>query len=214
MEQPFFRFHSGYFTEIASLMRGERLAGLPRTEEAKAFWNANEFRLTQVGVLETEALYCASQGRFHDALAKVGEALSEAEEVSLRKPALLRFRAYLLRKSGALGALVEACYCEAIECAQKQGNKFDELQSVTHFARWLKSQDHAEQANTVLSQAYKWFYRGFRHGCAQGGQGAAGWSERKAIGASGEIHQQSVTFGPGFSSTLVPHNLLSRTFER
>jgi tetratricopeptide (TPR) repeat protein len=161
IEQPFFRFHSGYYDEIASLMRGERLSGLPRTQEAKAFWSESEFRLSQVGVFETEALYCASQGLFEDALTKVGEALNEAEEVSLRRAPLLRFRAYLLHKSGAVGGQVESCYCEAIECARKQGNKFDELQSATHFARWLKSQGRSGQARTLLSAIYNWFSEGF-----------------------------------------------------
>ena len=161
IEQPFLRFHAGYYEEIASLMRGERLARLPRTEEAKAFWNEIEFWLAHAAVLETEALYCASQGRFDDALVKLAEALNEAEEVTLRKPAILRFRAYLLRKSGAASAQVEFCYCDAIECARKQGNRFDELQSVTHFARWLKSQGRADQACTLLAPIYNWFTEGF-----------------------------------------------------
>jgi hypothetical protein len=64
-------------------------------------------------------------------------------------------------QSGAQASEIETAFREAIACAQLQDNKWDELQSTTHFARWLKSQDRSYEARAMLAEIYGWFTEGF-----------------------------------------------------
>jgi len=57
--------------------------------------------------------------------------------------------------------VIEAAYREAADCAQSQGAKYFELETATHFARWLKSQGRAGEARTMLADIYNWFTEGF-----------------------------------------------------
>ena len=52
-------------------------------------------------------------------------------------------------------------YHAAIECARSQGARYYELQGTTSFARWLKSQGRAPEAQTLLAEIYGWFTEGF-----------------------------------------------------
>jgi hypothetical protein len=74
---------------------------------------------------------------------------------------VLRLRGDLLIQGGALASEVEAAYRESIECARSQDNKWDQLQSTTHFARWLAGQGRRDPARAILADIYNWFTEGF-----------------------------------------------------
>lgn len=108
-----------------------------------------------------EAEFVVRQGRVEDGLARVGEALTDSEELTeIRSPAL-RYRADLLAQSNADASTIDAAYRAAIECARSQGARYYELQATTSFARWLKSQGRAGEAQTVLAEIYGWLSEGF-----------------------------------------------------
>ena len=108
-----------------------------------------------------ESEFFASQGQIDDALAMVDDAIADTEEFAhFRSPALLQ-RAELLAQSGTEASAVEAAYRAALECARVQGAKYYELQGTTSFARWLKSQGRAAEAQTLLAEVYGWFTEGF-----------------------------------------------------
>ena len=108
-----------------------------------------------------EAESLASQGQLDGALALIADAVADTEELAhLRFPAL-RQRADLLAQSNADASTIDAAHRAAIECARDQGAKYYELQATTPFARWLKSQGCAAEAQTLLAEIYGGFTEGF-----------------------------------------------------
>ena len=108
-----------------------------------------------------EAELLAHQGRIDAGLPLIAEALADSQELAeIRSPAL-RQRAELLAQSAAEAPAVEVAYRAAIECARAQGAKYYELQAMTSFARWLKSQRRATEAYDLLAEIYNWFTEGF-----------------------------------------------------
>ena len=83
------------------------------------------------------------------------------DKFEIFRPWVLRLRGDLLTQGGAQAPEVEAAYRESLECARSQDNKWDQLQSTTHFARWLRSQGRGEEARTMLAEIYNWFTEGF-----------------------------------------------------
>jgi hypothetical protein len=88
------------------------------------------------------------------------DALREAEEVRLYKPSLLRLRADLLVHAGPLDQ-IESTFREALRFAINLTARFEQLQTTTHFARWLKSQGRDDEARSILAEIYNWFTEGF-----------------------------------------------------
>jgi tetratricopeptide (TPR) repeat protein len=99
-------------------------------------------------------------GSIDEALALVSEAITNQEHPHLWSPSL-RQRADLLVQSHADISVIEEAYRVAIECARGQKARYYELQAATHFARWLKSQGRASEAQTLLDEIYHWFTEGF-----------------------------------------------------
>ena len=128
---------------------------------AMASSEACGLRVVRPRELMFEAQFFAGDGRVAEALAKVSDALCETEEVAFDRPQVLRLRGNLLMQGGAQASEVEAACREAIECARSQDNKWDELQSTTHFARWLKAQGRLTEARASLAEIYNWFTEGF-----------------------------------------------------
>jgi hypothetical protein len=86
---------------------------------------------------------------------------ADSEQLAqIRSPAL-RQRADLLAHSNADASATDAAYRVAIECARSQGARYYELQAAAPFARWLKSQGRAAEAQTLLAEIYGWFTEGF-----------------------------------------------------
>ena len=110
-----------------------------------------------------EAEFFVRQGQVEDGLALVGEALTDSEELTQIKSPVLRYRADLLAQSNADALTIDTAYRAAIECARVQGAKYYELQATTSFARWLKSQGHAAEAQTLLAEIYGSSNRSLRH---------------------------------------------------
>jgi adenylate cyclase len=110
--------------------------------------------------LRTEAELSASAGRYDEAMLLVENALHEAEEVRLYTSSLLSLRADLLVHGGTSDQ-IETAYEEAIRSAAGCSARFEQLQTTTHFARWLKSQDRDAEALAMLAEIYGWFTEGF-----------------------------------------------------
>jgi ATP/maltotriose-dependent transcriptional regulator MalT len=108
-----------------------------------------------------EAKFFASRGQFDNALAVIVDAIVDSEELAHIQSPALRQRAELLVSSGGEPSAIEAAYRFAIECARSQSAKYYELQATTPFARWLRSQGRAAEAQTLLDEIYGWFTEGF-----------------------------------------------------
>ncbi len=159
-EVPFFRSHVDFYAGQVLSMTGKVEEGKARTRQGIAFWQSNGLGLFRTRDLEVEAEFCTSEGRVEDALALLSEAMDETEEVLWRRSTMLTLRADLLGRCGA-GAEVELAYRDAIECARAQGGKLYELEAITHFAQWLRSQGHPDRGRTILAEIYNWFTEGF-----------------------------------------------------
>jgi len=108
-----------------------------------------------------EAECFIGQRQVEDGLALITGAVADSEELAqIRSPAL-RQRADLLAQSDADASTIDAAYRTAIECARSQGSRYYELQATTPFARWLKSQGRAAEAQPLLAEIYGWFTEGF-----------------------------------------------------
>jgi hypothetical protein len=128
---------------------------------AAAFWEAIGFKMTRAWEIAAEGQLCASEGRIEDALALMTDALRETEEFLWVRPRILRLRADLLAERATGGSEIEVAYREAVQFACDHETKFEQLQSSTHFARWLKSEGRAAEAHTILAEIYNWFTEGF-----------------------------------------------------
>jgi adenylate cyclase len=156
------------FTSYATFFAARSLLMANRIEEAKAslrraikFDDSTGLKLIRPWELQTEAQFSALEDRLEDALALLTIAMHEAEEVAYSKPPIMLLRADLMARQGARESEVEASYRAALHCAEDQGNRFAELESTTHFARWLGSKDRRTEAHAMLSQIYNWFTEGF-----------------------------------------------------
>jgi hypothetical protein len=108
-----------------------------------------------------EVEFFVNQRQVDDGLVLITEALADSEELTqIRSPAL-RQRADLLALRKADVSATETTYRAAIECARDQGARYYELQTAMSFARWLKSQERAAEAQTLLTEIYGWFTEGF-----------------------------------------------------
>ena len=160
-ENPTFAGQADEQSATALLMLGRREEAMAGMRRAMAFSEAAGLRVVRPRELMFEAQFLAGEGRVADALAKVIDALRETEEVAFDRPQVLRLRGDLLVQDGAQASQVETAYREAITCARAQDNKWDELQSTTHFGRWLKTQGRVDEAHTMLVAIYDWFTEGF-----------------------------------------------------
>jgi tetratricopeptide (TPR) repeat protein len=142
----------------ALLMIGKREEGITRMRRAVA---SGEFGLDRASRLAVEAQWCASEGRVQAGLATVDEGLHATVELRFYKSLFLRQRADFLLQTDAPGPEIEVAYREAIKCARDQGDKFDELESITHFARWLDALGRFHEARAILTKIYNWFTEGF-----------------------------------------------------
>jgi tetratricopeptide (TPR) repeat protein len=148
-------------TGEALMIRGNWEEGISHIRKASAFYKS-------VGLLGMcawqrlrEVEFFVRTGRIDEGLALVSVAVADSEELAqIRSPAL-RHRADLLAQSDADPSAIETAYRSAIECARSQNAKYYELQAVTHFAKWLKSQGQTSEASTRLAEIYHWFTEGF-----------------------------------------------------
>jgi hypothetical protein len=160
-ENPTFAGQADEQWATALLMLGRREEAMAAMRRAMASSEAAGLRVVRPRELMFEAQFLAGEGRVAEALAKVIDALRETEEVAFDRPQVLRLRGNLLMQGGAQASEVETAYRGALECAQSQDNKWDELQSTTSFARLLAKQDRRDEAHTMLADIYNWFTEGF-----------------------------------------------------
>ena len=55
----------------------------------------------------------------------------------------------------------ESCFRGAIEIAQRQSARSEELRATTSLARLIASQGRRDEARTMLAEIYNWFTEGF-----------------------------------------------------
>ncbi|MGO9263479.1 MAG: AAA family ATPase [Candidatus Binataceae bacterium] len=160
-ENPAYAGQADEHAAAALLMLGKREEAMASMRRAIASSEAVGLRIARTRELMFEAQFFVGAGRFAEALSKAAAALIETEEVATYRPWVLRLHGDLFVQSGAQASEIETAYRESLECARSQDNKWDELQSTTHFARWLKSRDRADEARTMLTEIYNWFTEGF-----------------------------------------------------
>jgi predicted ATPase len=158
---PYFTGHADFLAGEALLMQDRVQEGLARKRRAAGFWDRLGYRLRRPLELISEAQYLAKEGNIIGALGVITQALEETEDVWLYRPQVLMSQGNLLAQLGAAALEVEAAYRQAICCALSQDNKWDEMQSATHFARWLKAHGRHAEARTMLTDIYNWFIEGF-----------------------------------------------------
>jgi tetratricopeptide (TPR) repeat protein len=160
-ENPVFSSYAGLWGGWALYSLGKHEEGLSRMRRGMAGYEAAGFRVNRAWELAALAEFEAREGHFGDARAAVSEALRAADEVRIFKPMAMMVRADVTLRSGAPAAEVEMAYREAIESGHSQGNKLHELKSATGFARWLKSEGRAAEAQPMLAEVYNGFTEGF-----------------------------------------------------
>jgi predicted ATPase len=161
LQQPAWTGVADYYTGEALLMQGKQEEGVARVRSSIAFFTAVGLDGMVPWPKLAEVKFVASQGQVDDALAMIDGILQDTEELAYLKSPTLRQRASLLAQSGADASTIEAAYRAAIECARSQGARYYELQATTPFARWLKSQGRAAEAQSLLAGIYAWFTEGF-----------------------------------------------------
>jgi hypothetical protein len=159
-KQPVWSGLADFYAGKALMIQGRWEEGAGYLRKAIAFHNSvGLFGLLRWLKLDEADLF-ASQGQIDEALALAATAIADPELPHLRSPAL-RQRAELLAKSNTDASTIDAAYRAAIECARSQGARYYELQAATSFSRWLKSQQRAAEARTLLAEIYGWFTEGF-----------------------------------------------------
>jgi tetratricopeptide (TPR) repeat protein len=108
----------------------------------------------------SESISLAGQGRIDDAIAVVSEAIGVAEQFDHFRFYCNLQRANLFALGNTESAAVDAAYAEIIETARSQSAKYNELQAVTQYARWLKSQARIVEARSILADVCSWFTEG------------------------------------------------------
>ena len=97
----------------------------------------------------------SARGDHNTAISLIEDAHAAMAATSERwtEPELHRLRGQVLSRSGATGAVVEACYRCAIETARERGMRAWELRAVTSLAGSMSSQGHGREAHAVISAA-------------------------------------------------------------
>jgi tetratricopeptide (TPR) repeat protein len=160
-ENPAFTGQANEFTGQGLWMQGKRREAMEVMAQARSYNEAAGMRITRARELNFEARFLAHNDRTDEALAKVEEALQESEELGADRPSTLRLRGDLLVQREAQASQVKSAYQQAITCARDLENKWEELQTMAHFARWLKNQGRRDEARTMLAAIYNWFTEGF-----------------------------------------------------
>ncbi len=132
-------------------MQGKVEEGIVPLRRAAKFWEPIGFRMTRALELEAEAQVCINEGRTGDAWALLKDAVQETDEFLWLKSSMLRAQVNFLIQIGAGAGQIEAIYREDVEFSRAHAARFDELQSTTQFAGWLKLQDRTDEARTMLA---------------------------------------------------------------
>ena len=160
-KQPVFAGLADAYTGKVLMSQGDWQEGLNYVRKGIAFHQSVGLLSQLMWAKLDEAEFFVRQGQVEDGLALVGEALTDSEELTQIRSPVLRYRADLLAQSNADALTIDTAYRAAIECARVQGAKYYELQATTSFARWLKSQGRAAEAQTLLAEIYGWFTEAF-----------------------------------------------------
>jgi len=180
-----------FWGTVGASNRGWALIGLGQYEEGLAFMQkglaaywATGAELARVGNLSVLAEGYGHAGRIAEGLQMIAEALSLADknEGHAWKSELYRIKGDLLlqQSQASIGQVssqsqagqeqpedtdpqvaAEACFLKAIELAQHQQAKMNELRATVGLARLWQLQGKHHAAHNMLSSIYNWFTEGF-----------------------------------------------------
>jgi adenylate cyclase len=103
-------------------------------------------------------------GRYSEALAAIGEALTLIEETGERvfQVDVHRIKGEVLLAQGLSGSEeAEESLRTAVDIAIRQNAKSFQLRATTSLARLLANQHRCDEARTMLAEIYGWFTEGF-----------------------------------------------------
>jgi hypothetical protein len=143
------------------MLQGDWEEGVGYLRKAAVFHNEIGLIAQVMWAKPDEIEFFINQGQVYNGLVLVASALSDSEELPPIRSLALRQRANLLALRNADPSAIDAAYRAAIECARSQAAKYYELEATIHFGRWLKSQERAAEARTMLTDIYNWFTEGF-----------------------------------------------------
>jgi DNA-binding winged helix-turn-helix (wHTH) protein/tetratricopeptide (TPR) repeat protein len=161
VNQPVWGGLADTYTGKALMFRGKWDEGIDYIHRGTAFHESVGLHSQVMWAKLDEVEFFTHQGQIDEGLTLVADALADSEELAQIKSPALRQRADLLAHSDVPSSEIEEAYRAAIECAHNQGAKYYELETATHFARWLKSQGRFKEARSILAPIYNWFTEGF-----------------------------------------------------
>jgi class 3 adenylate cyclase len=160
-KHPVFAGLADAYTGKALMFQGRWEEGVDYVRKGAAFHRTVGLVSQLMWSRLDEVEFFVNQRQVDDGLVLITEALADSEELTQIRSAALRQRADLLALSKGEVSAAETTYRAAIECARDQGARYYELQTAMSFARWLKSQERAAEAQTLLTEIYGWFTEGF-----------------------------------------------------
>jgi predicted ATPase len=148
----------------AMAQQGHNEEGIAQIREGLAGFRAGGTEALRPHVLCLLADACGETHRIDDGLSALAESLAAADECEIRQyeAEAHRLKGELLLKQNASNAgAAQECFARAIEVARRQSAKSFELRATMSLARLLASQNHRDEARTMLAAIYNWFTEGF-----------------------------------------------------
>jgi predicted ATPase/class 3 adenylate cyclase len=142
----------------------DRSDGIERMQRALADFRATDSLTMMSFLLSLIAQGQARFGRYSEALAAIGEALTHIEETGecIFQAEVHRIKGeLLLAQNLSAVAQAEESLRTAIDIASRQKAKSWELRAATTLARLLRQTDRREEARAMLAGIYNWFTEGF-----------------------------------------------------
>jgi hypothetical protein len=158
---PAFASIAELYKGLALEMQGKRTEGIEHAPRAIGRQEAIGLRIHHADALQAQATGRANEGQLTEAFSLLSDGRQEADEVLLYKSSMLRLKADLLVQRGDAESEIESAYRQSVEFARHHDAKFEQLQTTTHFARWLNSQKRAAEACAMLTEIYNWLTEGF-----------------------------------------------------
>jgi predicted ATPase len=161
---PIFRALGDFYLGWLDLVECDRPEAIERMQRALADFRA---RSSVIMVSSMLSLVAQSQGRFgrySEAFAAIGEALTLMEETGecIFEADVHRIKGELLLAQDLSGlAQAEEWLRTAIDIASRQNAKSWELRATTSLARLLRDTNRRDEARTTLAEIYNWFTEGF-----------------------------------------------------